>query len=73
MSQLILQINNQQDLKLLLLLVERLDIKVVRVNEIEAAQNDKITLMQQAASDPLFLADIATITEDFKYVDGEQI
>lgn len=73
MSQLILQTDNQQDLMLLLSLVKRLDIKVVAVNEVQQTENDKLALMQQAANDPLFLADVETTGDEFKHVDSEQI
>jgi hypothetical protein len=56
---------------LLLSLVKRLDIKVITVNEVQQTENDKMTLMQQAVNDPLFLADVETITDEFKHVDSE--
>lgn len=33
---------------------------------------EKIAELQAAATDPLFLADLKEITEDFKYVDQEE-
>ncbi len=68
---MIVQTDNQQDLMLLLSLVKRLDIKVITVNEVQQTENDKMTLMQQAVNDPLFLADVETIADEFKHVDSE--
>jgi hypothetical protein len=33
---------------------------------------DKIALMQKASSDPLYLADLAEIEEDFDFADSEE-
>lgn len=35
--------------------------------------NEKLALLEQAATDPLFLADIQKIKEDFDFIDSETI
>lgn len=47
--------------------------KTVRVfiDDAPTSKEEKISLMMQAANDPLFQADVAEIMEDFKYVDRE--
>jgi len=38
-----------------------------------SSKNNKIKLMKQASSDPLFLADLKEINEDFTAIDNEGI
>lgn len=77
MSQVILELDNRDDLALLLTFVRRLNINVVAVRPSTKNASDqkdaenRIALMRQAASDPLFLADIADVTSDFKHSDSE--
>jgi hypothetical protein len=33
--------------------------------------DEKMRLMEQASTDPLFLADLHEVAEDFRYIDGE--
>lgn len=44
----------------------------VVVEEIDINRNQKIKMLEDAANDPLFLADVQKICEDFKHVDAEQ-
>ncbi len=73
MSQLTLEISNREDLALLLSFAKRLKVHIVSVvtNEAKTHVDNRRTLMQQAANDPLFLADIAEVSNDFKYSDSE--
>ncbi|MEM9992259.1 MAG: hypothetical protein AAF738_10885 [Bacteroidota bacterium] len=72
MRQITLEIQSNLDLQLLLSLARRLDIKVVSMRTTpEHGTDEKLELMQAAANDPLFLADIEAISDDFKYVDFE--
>jgi hypothetical protein len=59
---------------LLLSFAKRLNAYVISVKLSEPssnATNTRRAMLQQAANDPLFLADIAEITEDFKHIDKE--
>ena len=58
-----------------LALAKRLNANVVSVKSDGTLQkkNNRHFLLQQAANDPLFLADIAEISDDFKHVDTEQL
>ena len=74
MSQITLEIANTPDLELLLSLVKRLDIKVISLEtEMVNKRTQQINQLKTAAIDPLFLADVESIKEDFKYSDAEQI
>ena len=73
MGQLTLEFANREDLALLLSFAKRLNIHVVSLisNDLIKPIDSRRVLLQQAANDPLFLADIAEITDDFKYSDAE--
>ena len=73
MGQLTLEFANREDLALLLSFAKRLNIHVVSLisNDVIKPIDSRRVLLQQAANDPLFLADIAEITDDFKYSDTE--
>ena len=73
MGQLTLEFANREDLALLLSFAKRLNIHVVSLISNDAIKpiDSRRVLLQQAANDPLFLADIAEITDDFKYSDTE--
>ncbi|MEY4904335.1 MAG: hypothetical protein RLZZ292_2150 [Bacteroidota bacterium] len=75
MSQIILEVNNIVDLDLLLSFARRLEVNIISVKENVSFSIPKTRQqwLQEAAKDPLFLADIAQISEDFKYVDSEQL
>ena len=67
MSQIVLEFSNREDLALLLSLAKRLNANVLSVKSDGTIQekNNRHFLLQQAANDPLFLADIAEISDDF--------
>ncbi|MCB0534739.1 MAG: hypothetical protein KDD14_21220 [Saprospiraceae bacterium] len=71
MNQIVLELDNDDDLALLLMLARRLDIKVVAVKPSprkgskSSDRKDKIARMREAASDPLFLADIEEVSEKY--------
>ena len=46
---------------------------LVIVNDIVSTKAEKLALMQQAVSDPLFLSDIKEIGEDFGSIDHETL
>jgi hypothetical protein len=73
MSQLTLEFTNREDLALLLSFAKRLKVHVVSVvtNDSKTPSDNRLSLMKKAANDPLFLADIAEVTNDFKSTDGE--
>ena len=77
MNQLTLEFSNREDLELLLSFAKRLNAYVISVKLSEPTskatntRNTRRAILQQAANDPLFLADIAEITEDFKHIDKE--
>ena len=75
MSQVVLEFSNREDLNLLLSLAKRLNAHVLSVKSdapLEEKNNRRI-LLEEAANDPLFLADVAEITDDFKYIDNENL
>ncbi len=74
MSQITLESVSQEDIDLLLSFAKRLKVRVVAVKTngvIKILENRKSD-MKKAALDPLFLSDIAEVTNDFKIIDGEQ-
>lgn len=46
---------------------------LIRVDDIDGKHAGKLNQMQQAATDPLFLADIAEVQADLQGVDGESV
>jgi hypothetical protein len=76
MSQIILETSNREDLALLLSFAKRLNIHVVSAvlmdaNDSKSPVDNRRDMLKRAAKDPLFLADIAEITDDFKHSDAE--
>ena len=75
--QVTLNIPNQNAWLALQPLIQYLHIDIIESKKGETIAEDKvlskIELMQKAACDPLFLADIEEITEDFKFADLENI
>ena len=77
MSQIVLELNNREDLALLLNLARRLNINIVSVDQIiekspaTTALDERVLLMQKAAEDPLFLADLEEVITDFEHADSE--
>ncbi len=73
MSQLTLEFSNRDDLALLLSFAKRLNVHIVSLKSSVSIKsvNNRQALLIQAANDPLFLADIAEITDDFKHIDNE--
>ncbi len=51
---------------------KRKRVKVI-IEDYDDEMEDKIKLMKKASKDPLFLADIEEVSEDFKVIDKEQI
>ena len=43
----------------------------VTVDDAILSKDDKLALLKQAASDPLFQADVNEVCEDFKFIDHE--
>lgn len=43
----------------------------VTIEDIDESRDEKISLLKKAASDPIFLSDIAEIDSDFRYTDSE--
>lgn len=74
MSQITLESVSQEDIDLLLSFAKRLKVRVVAVKTNRATQilENRKSAMKKAALDPLFLSDIAEVSNDFKYIDGEQ-
>jgi hypothetical protein len=75
MGQITLEFSNREDLTLLLSFAKRLNVHIVSVksNDEKKSVGSRRLLLQQAANDPLFLADIAEITDDFKFSDSESL
>lgn len=46
---------------------------VVTIDEMAGVQNDKFSLMKLASQDPLFLADLNEVNDDFKHIDHETL
>jgi len=46
---------------------------VVTVDDMGSSQKDKLSLMQQAAQDPMYLADLNDVNDDFKNIDHETL
>jgi hypothetical protein len=79
-SQVVLEFSNQDDLMLLLTFAKRLNAKVVSVKQSgtktptsQSAFVQKLTLMQQAANDPLFLEDVEEVMADFAHADNDEL
>lgn len=75
MSQVVLEFSNRDDLALLLSLAKRLNANIVSIKS-SKSQHDKKNrrlLLKKAANDPLFLADVSDITDDFKHIDRENV
>lgn len=75
MSQVVLEFSNREDLALLLSLAKRLNAHIISIKSDKPnyEKNNRLLLLQQAANDPLFLADIAEVTTDFKHIDKEHL
>ncbi len=43
----------------------------VTIEDIDENRDEKLSLLKKAASDPIFLSDIAEIDSDFRYSDNE--
>ncbi|HUX53987.1 MAG TPA: hypothetical protein VMV56_06215 [Williamwhitmania sp.] len=43
----------------------------VIIEDIDENREDKLSILKKAASDPIFLSDIAEIDSDFRYSDNE--
>ena len=77
MSQVILELSNKEDLVLLLSFAKRLNMNVLSVRSTDAAvqpnatSDARLSLMQEAANDPLFLADMEEVMADFEHSDRE--
>jgi hypothetical protein len=77
MSQVILELSNKEDLILLLSLAKRLNMNIVSVHSTDttarpnATPDSHLKLMQEAAKDPLFLADTEEVMADFEHSDRE--
>jgi hypothetical protein len=70
MSQVILESSNREDLDLILTFAKRLKINVISINSVDTEiklQNRRL-ILQKAANDPLYLADIAEITNNFSHL-----
>lgn len=46
---------------------------MIVVEDIADERADKIKLMREAANDPLYLADMQEVQDDFRAIDGETI
>jgi hypothetical protein len=46
---------------------------IIAINEHGRKRRDDVANLKDAMSDPLFLADLKEIDEDFKYIDAEDI
>jgi hypothetical protein len=46
---------------------------VVTIDDMAGGQKDKWSLMKQAAQDPLYLADLNEVNDDFKNIDHETL
>ncbi len=73
MGQLTLEYSNREDLAFLLSFAKRLNVPIISIisNDIKSPADNRRAILQRAANDPLFLADIADVTDDFKHIDDE--
>ncbi len=73
MGQLTLGYSTQEDLAFILSFAKRLNVPIISVlpNYSENVAEKRHAILQKAANDPLFLADVAEVTDDFKHIDGE--
>ena len=46
---------------------------VVTIDDAPVSQKDKLSLMEKAANDPLYLADLNEVNDDFKGIDHETL
>jgi len=46
---------------------------VVTVDDMPVTTLDKIALMRQAANDPLYLADLQEVNDDFRHIEHETL
>lgn len=79
MSQVVLEFSNQNDLALLLSFAKRLKVKVISITrtgkekDTASLQDERLALMEKAAKDPLFLADVQEVANDFAHADQDEI
>ncbi|MBK6993773.1 MAG: hypothetical protein KA138_07000 [Saprospiraceae bacterium] len=79
MSQVVLEFSNQNDLALLLSFAKRLEVRVISVKKSLKEHNekpfhdDRLARMQKASKDPLFLADVEEVMNDFSHADQDEI
>ena len=69
MSQIVLELSNREDLALLLSVAKRLNAHIISIKSEtkDKSHETRADLLKAMASDPLFMADVSEITEDFNY------
>lgn len=65
--------SQQEVLDFVEFLAEKSEVDQVSSNGETSAYQEKLALMQGSASDPMFLADLDEIREDFRYVDADEV
>lgn len=69
MSQIVLELSNREDLALLISVAKRLNAHIISIKSEtkDKSHETRADLLKAMASDPLFMADVSEITEDFNY------
>ena len=75
MSQIVLELSNREDLALLISVAKRLNAHIISIkSEIKDKSHEtRADVLKAMAADPLFMADVSEITEDFKFSDKEHL
>ena len=69
MSQIVLELSNREDLALLISVAKRLNAHIISIKSEtkDKSHETRADVLKAMASDPLFMADVSEITEDFNY------
>lgn len=69
MSQIVLELSNREDLALLISVAKRLNAHIISIKSEtkDKSHESRADVLKAMATDPLFIADVSEITEDFNY------
>ena len=69
MSQIVLELSNREDLALLISVAKRLNAHIISIKTEtkDKSHESRADVLKAMATDPLFMADVSEITEDFKF------
>ena len=69
MSQIVLELSNREDLALLISVAKRLNAHIISIKSEtkDKSHESRADVLKAMAADPLFMADVSEIVEDFNY------